>query len=79
MDKYTDQKERYYILKENLLNIQDHNKAYENGSVTFSQKPNHFSHLTFDEFHDHFLTPLQQMETPRRAGSSFNKTKKEKN
>jgi len=78
MGKYTDQDERYFIFKENLLNIQDHNKAYENGSVTFSQKYNHFSHLTFEEFQDQFLTPLQKMETPRRAGSSFNKTKKEK-
>lgn len=71
-----DQYERYTKFKENLLTIQDHNQAYENGSVTFSQKENHFSHLTFDEFHEHFLTPLQMMEPPKRAGSSLNKKEK---
>lgn len=64
-----DPQERYFIFKNNLKDIEDHNQAYKNGDVTFSLKDNHFTHMTYEEFHDEFLTPLRIISPPIRAGS----------
>lgn len=72
-----DLQERYFIYKDNIKSIEDHNQAFKQGLVTFSLKDNHFTHLTYDEFHDYVLTPLRMNATTViRAGTSKNGTLK---
>lgn len=50
-----EEQERFNIFKTNYERIQEHNKKYEAGEVTYSQGINQFADLTHEEFKSRHL------------------------
>ncbi|CAH1966754.1 unnamed protein product [Acanthoscelides obtectus] len=65
-------KHRFSIFQDNVRKIQEHNKKYESGEVSYAMKVTQFADMTQQEFLDMLKT--QSKGAPPRNGLKFNST-----